>query len=243
MAKLLLVDDEETILHGMEQYIKKNTTCFSRIFCATSGQEALDIIYKHHPEIMVLDIQMPGKSGIDVMKEANASGLCPQTIILSGYDTFSYAQQALRQGAVDYLLKPCRSSELAKKLADMVGEREHEGLGELASQESNHIVKSAIAYMKEHMDEDLSQLTVAENVGISPSYLSTLFAKKEGMGFSDYLNQIRITCACDYMQDERMKIYEIAYKVGYRDEKYFSKVFKKITGESPSSYRKKLGIQ
>ncbi|MDD3337342.1 MAG: response regulator [Lachnospiraceae bacterium] len=239
--RLLLVDDEETILHGMAWYIEKHTTCFKKVYCATSGQGALDIIYKHHPDVMVLDIQMPGKSGLDVMREAVAAGVCPKTIILSGYDTFSYAQQALRLGALDYLLKPCRSTELVQKLESLVGSQEP--VVEAPSDAGNQIVKNAIEYMKEHMDEELSQMIVAEKVGVSTSYLSTLFAKKEGPGFSDYLNQLRIECACEYMQDEKMKIYEIAYRVGYRDEKYFSKVFKKVTGKSPSEYRRGMGIR
>jgi two-component system response regulator YesN len=65
---LLLADDEENILLGMTSYIKKNTKYFTKIYSARNGQEALDIIYKYHPDVMLLDIQMPVKSGIDVMR-------------------------------------------------------------------------------------------------------------------------------------------------------------------------------
>ncbi|MDF2539617.1 MAG: two component transcriptional regulator, AraC family [Herbinix sp.] len=238
---LLIADDEENILKGMEAYIQKNTKYFSKIYCAQNGQEALDIIIKYHPDIMLLDIQMPVKSGIDVMKEANAIGVCPKTVILSGYDTFSYAQQALRLGAIDYLLKPCRSTELLQTLENIVSP-EVAQKQETPVKEGNLIVKAAIDYMRDHIDKELNQTLVAEKVGVSPSYLSTLFTQKMGYGFIDYLNKMRIDCACDYMHDGKLKIYEIAYKVGYNDEKYFSKVFKKVTGESPSAYRMKLGI-
>jgi two-component system response regulator YesN len=238
---LLIADDEESILHGMEAYIKKNTKCFSKIYCAQNGQEALDIIFKYHPEVMLLDVQMPIKSGIDVMREANAVGVCPKTVILSGYDTFSYAQQALRMGAIDYLLKPCRSTELLQTLENIV-KPELMQKPEPQMKEGNLLVHIAIEYMKEHIDQELNQTLVAEKVGVSPSYLSTLFTQKMGCGFIDYLNKMRIECACDYMHDAKMKIYEIAYRVGYHDEKYFSKVFKKVTGYSPSTYRMSLGI-
>ncbi|WP_313188124.1 response regulator transcription factor [Lacrimispora sp.] len=239
--RLLLADDEENILKGMENYIRKNTRCFDKIHCAVNGEEALDIIYKYHPDVMLVDVQMPLKSGLDVMKEALAAGVCPKTVILSGYDTFSYAQKALRLGAVDYLLKPCRSTEILQKLesiaAPWLGERE-EGPGP----EGNIFVKTAMEYMMDHMSEDVNLGMVAEKVGVSTAYLSTLFTQKLGCGFIDYLNRLRIECAREYMHDGRLKVYEIAYKVGYHDEKYFSKVFKKVTGQSPSAYRRNIGI-
>jgi len=57
-------------------------------------------------------------------------------------------------------------------------------------------------------------------------------------GFVDYLNEIRVEHACTYLRQNYLKTYEIAYKVGFRDEKYFSKVFKKVKGQSPSEYKK-----
>lgn len=82
----------------------------------------------------------------------------------------------------------------------------------------------------------------AEKAGVSTAYLSTLFSQHMGCGFVDYLNKKRIEYACHYMADGEMKIYEIAFKAGFRDEKYFSRVFKKIVGQSPSEYRKSIGV-
>ena len=79
---------------------------------------------------------------------------------------------------------------------------------------------------------------VAQKVGISAGYLSTLFQRKMSKGFVDYLNEIRVEHACTYLRQNYLKTYEIAYKVGFRDEKYFSKVFKKVKGQSPSEYKK-----
>ena len=100
-VRLLIVDDEENILNRMEKYIRQNMNCFSEIYTAKSGPEALDIIYRFQPEVMLLDVQIPGKNWLEVMKEAKNKKICPKTIILSGYDTFSYAQQSLRLGDHD----------------------------------------------------------------------------------------------------------------------------------------------
>lgn len=92
--------------------------------------------------------------------------------------------------------------------------------------------------MEEHYYENLMLADVAQKVGISAGYLSTLFQRQMAKGFVDYLNEIRVEHACAYLRQNYLKTYEIAYKVGYRDEKYFSRVFKKIKGQSPSEYRK-----
>ena len=99
-------------------------------------------------------------------------------------------------------------------------------------------VLRAKEYIEEYYMEDLTLQKVADEVGISSSYLSTLFTQELDCGFIDYLNKIRIEHACDYLKQHYFKAYEIAYKVGFRDEKYFSRVFKKQTGMTPSEYRK-----
>lgn len=239
--KLLLVDDEENILQAMENYIRLHATRFGKVYSATDGQQALDIIFRHQPEVMLLDVQMPGKTGIDVMREANSAGKCPKTIILSGYDTFAYAQKAMREGAADYLLKPCRSTEILEKLEALLpNEEAAEDAPAGAQGDENRIVTRAIAYMEENLSRELSLTAVAEAAGVSAAYLSALFTKTKGMTFVDFSNKMRVDWACDYMHDSRMKVYEIAYCVGFRNEKYFSRVFKKVMGKSPSEYRQGL---
>lgn len=239
---LLIADDEETIRENMKEYIRRNTKCFGTIYCAANGQEAVDLIFRYRPDVMLLDVKMPIKNGIEVMRETSQVDKCPKTIILSGYDTFAYAQQALRLGAVDYLLKPCSSTEVLRKAEGIVQKNQEPLERPEVKKEGNLIIKRAITYMQEHMAEELNQTKVAKEVGVNTSYLSTLFTKEFGCGFVDYLNTQRIQLACDYMYDGTMKIYEIAYRVGFKDDKYFSKVFKKIMGKSPSEYRRGLGI-
>lgn len=238
--KLLIADDEDTIRNGIAKYIQLHTDRFDRIYLASNGQEAIDIIYRDKPDIMFLDVQMPLKDGIEVMQEAKRADILPYTMILSGYDEFKYCQQALRLGAKEYLLKPVRSSDILQ----MVNRAADELFGAPENtrtepvEEKNHMVELAKEYVEEHYYENLTLADVAQKVGISAGYLSTLFQKQLSKGFVDYLNEIRIEHACTYLQQNYLKTYEIAYKVGFNDEKYFSKVFKKIKGRSPSEYRK-----
>ncbi len=240
-VKLLIADDEDMIRNGLAKYIQLHTDRFDKIYLAENGQIAIDTIFRHEPELMLLDVQMPIKNGINVMQEAQRAGIMPVTIILSGYDEFKYAQQAMHYGAKDYLLKPSRSSDILKKLNEtadgLLVEKEKSGVAVKTG--LNGFVDIAREYINEHYYENLTLNGVSGKVGITAGYLSTLFTQQMNCSFIDYLNEIRIEHACSYLQQNYFKTYEIAYKVGYNDEKYFSKVFKKVTGMSPSEYKKK----
>jgi two-component system response regulator YesN len=194
---------------------------------------------------MLLDIQMPVKSGLDVMREATQAGVCPRTVILSGHEEFVYAQQALRFGAADYLLKPCRASEILRRLEGLARQESAETTVPPAAEtpqesQGSALVRKALSYMEHHYPENLSLSKVAEALCITPNYLSTLFTRTLEARFVDTLNQIRIQRACDYFADGTIKTYEVAYKVGFRDEKYFSNVFKRRMGVSPSEYKRQM---
>ncbi len=237
--KLLIVDDEAKIRNGIFTYISHNATWLGEIYQAENGEEALHMIYQYEPDIMLLDVQMPVKDGFDVMEEAVRSGVCPKTIILTGHDEFKYAQKALRLGAVDYILKPCRPGDIVQKMKELLSITEVEEPDVMKyREEANPIIEAAKKYIMDHYDQGLSLAEVADKVKVTPPYLSTLFTKYENCGFIDYLNQFRVERAKMFLHDYGLKTYEVAYKVGFQDEKYFSRVFKRITGKSPSEYRK-----
>lgn len=238
--KLLIADDEDTIRNGIAKYIQLHTERFDKIYLAANGQEAIESILKNKPDIMFLDVQMPLKNGIEVMQEGRRAGVLPCTVILSGYDEFLYCQQALRLGARDYLLKPVRSSDILKLLNEIADELfgTEEANKETTPEGRSSLVELAKEYIQEHYYENVTLTEVAQRVGVTSGYLSTIFQKEMKIGFVDYLNEIRIEHACTYLRQNYLKTYEIAYKVGFHDDKYFYKVFKKIMGQSPSEYRK-----
>lgn len=238
--KLLIADDEDTIRNGIAKYIQLHTDRFDKIYLAANGREALDIILRDRSDILFLDVQMPLLTGIEVMQEAKRADALPYTMILSAYDEFKYCQQALRLGAKEYLLKPVRSSDILQMANQAANELfgADKQLTIESTEEKNYLVELAREYVEEHYYENLMLADVAQKVGISSGYLSTLFQRQLSKGFVDYLNEVRIEHACSYLLQNYLKTYEIAYKVGFRDEKYFSRVFKKVKGQSPSEYRK-----
>ncbi len=105
---------------------------------------------------------------------------------------------------------------------------------------SNKIIEQSVAFIDKNFNKDLNLETVAGNVFITSGYLSLLFKQKLGINFVDYLHKVRIMKACELMKDMQLKTYEIAYKVGFNDEKYFSQLFKKYTSMTPTQYKSTL---
>lgn len=87
--------------------------------------------------------------------------------------------------------------------------------------------------------EDLSLQELADTIQISPTYLSRLLKNEIGVSFIEYLIQVRVEKAIQIMSDPTVKLYEVAQRVGYNNQHYFSTAFKKVVGLSPAEYRKK----
>jgi two-component system response regulator YesN len=124
---ILIVDDESIICRGIQSMINRiNNPLISSIYIETDVLKALKTVNVIKPEIIITDIRMEKMNGLDFINNAKAS--CPdsQYIILSGYDEFEYAKRALKFGAIDYLLKPARMSELAESLQKAVENLEKE---------------------------------------------------------------------------------------------------------------------
>lgn len=101
-------------------------------------------------------------------------------------------------------------------------------------------VEKAKQYINENYNsEDISLNEAAAAVNLSPTYFSALFRKNTGTNFVDYLSLIRVNRAKELLCCTLMQVSEIAYEVGYKDYRYFGKVFKKYTGQTPREYQKK----
>lgn len=109
-------------------------------------------------------------------------------------------------------------------------------------QSGNHeqisILRKAIIYMNQHLEDDISLEEVASYVGLSPTYFSRLFSNDMKMTYIEYLTKIRIEESKKFLVDTKESISDIALRLGFSDQSYFSKVFKKVEGITPGKYRK-----
>ena len=96
----------------------------------------------------------------------------------------------------------------------------------------------AVRYMRKYYGEQISLEDVAAAGNVSGSYLSRLFKEEMGIGFNEFLTQIRLEESEKLLAETNLSVKEIAAMVGYLDEKYYSKLFKKMTGIKPTEYRR-----
>ena len=101
---------------------------------------------------------------------------------------------------------------------------------------SNHIVKDALSYIQQNYSRAISLAQLSEQLLITPNYLSRLFKEKTGNSFTDHVTLQRIEAAKSMLRSGQLKVYEVAEKVGYSDQQYFAKQFKKLTGVTPTQY-------
>jgi len=124
MLKVLIADDEPNIREGLVHLIDWNSYGFVVAGLAINGLEALEFIQQENPDLLITDIRMPDMDGLELIEQIRTFNDSIRIIVLSGYDTFYYAQKAIQYGAERYILKPIEEDELIECLEKI--RREHE---------------------------------------------------------------------------------------------------------------------
>lgn len=418
MLTMLIVDDEYLVRFGLTESIDWSEYNIEIVGEASDGDEGLELALKYKPDIILTDIRMPTMDGLELMTKIRENSLESSIIVLSGYDEFEYAREAMQHGAESYLLKPIENEILIKTvlnvarkakekistrqyyeklkseltsikrqflqdliLGNIMGKKEiiekitfldlpmdiennfiiviridhyesivqkcskeqlnffkeaivrqishglllndqymgvfiesfpgewvvvmhirniHEGIIEFVKEQNMELIrrlkdefsysvligisslcedianinqaykeactacgnklltgcssvayakdldvvgcrreiKSAVKYIKDNYRKNITVDMAAKDLFISASSLMHLFKNELGKTFYDCLTEYRIEMAKELLKESGYKIYEISEKVGFNDEKYFSQVFKKVTGISPSEYIK-----
>lgn len=250
MLKVLVVEDEEMIRKGIVLAVDWAALDCVVVGEATNGLEALESVERLHPNLIITDLKMPQMDGLEMLQRLREAGNNVYAIILTAYDSFAYAQSALRLGAVDYLLKPFHDGDL-ERAVEALRRRMPRGPGEPASLlpipgmkkgDKSRYVLEAMDYIGAHYQDPATGIaSVAQHLGISEGHLSHIFKKETDYTLLNYLTRYRIHKAMELLRDCRVKVYEVAEQVGYRDITHFSATFKKLTGITPSEYQSSQG--
>lgn len=246
MLNLLVVDDELVILQGIVKILREGKTPFTHIESATDANEAMSVMSRFLPDLIITDINMPGKNGLDLIEEVKERNLCDRFIILTGYDEFEYAKQAIRIRVIDYLLKPINKMEILSLLRKVANEifEEKNGPERRDDKEdepaySFHVQKM-INYIDQNYQQDLSLEQFSELTDLHPNYISFLFKKEIGKSFIQYLQDYRIEKAKELLlKHQSLSVQVIGNQVGYENPQHFMKIFKKVAGCTPGSFREK----
>ncbi|MEK8129949.1 response regulator [Paenibacillus filicis] len=400
MYKLVITDDEWLIREGL-----KHTIDWAAIGCevvaeASNGEEALQAVRVHRPDILLTDIRMPGTSGLELAREAREEYPGLKIIFLTGFDDFAYAQQAIKLQASDFVLKPTDPDELVRIVSRICSQIGQERQAQDSAEEQHGIVREKLlqdlmlgiadskamltvaqlldpqrleragfrvayseqdgrpaeashlervtsllqpvlyagavkldsrrtawlladddgqaaarlleatgeeraeaatvfglslrhpslatlreayleaesalrskrpgasrtvweygdiagwsgqelagaggfgpveAYLRQKYAEDISLQELAARFHMSEAHFSRMFRKRTGHSYMEYVTGLRLEQAKRLLLQPQARIYEVSLAVGYQDARYFSQIFRKYTGETPTEYRRNHG--
>jgi two-component system response regulator YesN len=262
LCRAIIVDDEAWIREGLAEYIDWDRIGIQLKGAFSDGNSAFSCIVSEQIDIILTDIRMPEMTGLELIARIRELSYDnpeymrlhhAKIIFLSGFDDFKYAQEALRLGAFDYLLKPTDVEDIEKVLLKArekwesetkerdakIGKPPQEPLsgGEAGDEPNSYLVKKALAFVRSHYQEDIQLSQIAEEAFISPNYLSRIIRQETGHSFSDHLSQARLEKAVELLTSTTFKVYQIGEDVGYANPRYFNDWFRKMTGMAPMEYR------
>jgi two-component system, response regulator YesN len=253
--RIVIAEDEEIARRALRLLCEKSK-CPVEVVCeASTGRQVLEALEHARPDIILMDVIMPGMDGLEAARLAREKYPATKIAIVSAYEKFDYAQQALRAGAVDYLLKPVRPEQLEAFLEKLCAELDVERGRQshaLALEESTradipplphaHVLKLAQEFIAAHYAQSLTLEHVADQVALSPPYFSRIFKQEMGCTFIEYLTRVRMDEARRLLRTTTLSLAEISYAVGYQNPNYFSEVFKSLEGMTASAYRRSSAV-
>ena len=264
MIRLLIADDEKLEREALAEMVARRFEHEVVLELAENGRKAADTAVLWGADLILMDIEMPGMSGLDAARAVLAQRPSCRVIFVTAYSLFQYAHEAVHLGACDYLLKPVDPDELEasirRAMRQVEAERKLEELAtakalpepqdagaapaEDAADEDSPaamVMAQVRRYLEDNYMFDLSLDSVGEILHISPAYLSAQFKKYQKMNVLDCLTELRINAAKELLADPLRSTAEVASMVGYDDSSYFARAFKKRTGMTPTQYRRQAG--
>ena len=251
--RLLIVEDNVELLMLMRQLLKSAY----RVYAAKNGLEALDIIHHKDLDLIISDVMMPEMDGYELTKaiknDPNYNHL--PIILLTAKTQEEDEQQALLIGADEYLTKPFRLGDLKLRIDNIIENRKRiqKEYHQESADEARRIVAApkspdeeflsrALGCVYAHLDDDTyDREALAADMGASSSTIYNKLRSITGLNVSGFIRDIRMKEALRLAQsDPTFRVSDLAYKVGFRDPRYFSTCFKKQFGMQPKEYMESL---
>lgn len=251
--KLLVVEDNVELLMLMQQLLRHNY----RVYTAQNGREALQVVHSTDLDLIISDVMMPEMNGYElteaVKSDQDYSHL--PIILLTAKIQDTDREEALKVGADDYIAKPFRLSDLQLRIDNIIANRQRiqrefkqqtiaetkQKVQETPSPD-NEFLKRAIQCVNDHLDDaDFDRDAFAREMGASQSTLYNKLRATTGMNVSSFIRNIRMKAIDDIIrQQPDLRVSDLAYKVGFKDPKYFATTFKKEFGMQPKEYIEKM---
>ena len=255
MINCIAIDDEPLALTQLTGYISR-VPFLNLVASCQDAFDAMSVLSAQKIDLMFVDINMPDLNGMDFVRSLTEK---PLVIFTTAYS--EYAVEGFKVDALDYLLKPGTEEELVAVLEEAIRLLEEKADGSQknvrerpvdmqekkkdAELENGNVKMSAVAenirqYIDMHYKEDISLQSVAEEMNYSDAYFCKIFKQCFDKSFIGYLTEYRLERAKQLLADVRINVKDISVNVGYRDSNYFTKVFKRAMGSTPTEYRMEI---
>lgn len=237
MFRVVIADDEAWVPIDLKHNIDWESLGFCVEAYFTNPVEAQQYILLKNPDVVITDITMPMIDGLSLIENLTVNGCSSLFIVLTAHKNFEFAQRSIQLHVSDYILKPIDPEAICSAL-----NRIRAILEKQETRNSQPISKSSfeeiLLYINSHLSEQLSLQVISDTFFINKNYVCNLFQKHLHCTFSSYLTDKRIKLAQQLLSTTQMPLQAISREIGFNDEFYFSKVFKKNCGVSPGLYRK-----
>jgi two-component system response regulator YesN len=241
LLKVVLIEDEPLLLRELLETFSWRSVHCKVVGTAVTASHGQQLIESLRPDLVITDIRLPDSDGLTLIKTTNPKA----AIVITGHSQISYAQQAIRCGVIDFLVKPLDDQELRDAI-----KRVHEFLNDVTlnpvvnpeADSMNSHVQEALLFIRRRYQDNVSLLEAAEDLGISEGHLSVLFKTHTGQTFVQALTAYRLNMARILLADPRNSVAAVSRACGFNDAAYFSRQFQRHFAMSPSAYRNKPDI-
>ncbi len=250
LIKILIVEDNSDI----RDFIKNGVDEKYEFLEASNGQEGLDLVRIHRPNVIISDIMMPVMDGFEMVSKIIAEEAISNIpiIMLTAKSSKETEKQALKLGVVDFIRKPFDLEVLLLKISNVLNKQQqlkdhyHEKVSiepkeiEVTSVEERFLQQAMQIVEENMMNTEFSVEMLVSEMGMSRSNLYLKIKEVTGLSSSEFIRSVRLKRAVQLLKKSNMSVKEIMYMTGFNTASYFSKCFKKQYGVVPSEYMKTL---
>lgn len=245
---ILVVEDEDEI----RQYMNEELSSDYKILSASNGKEALEIILKNKPDLVISDIMMPEMDGITLSRKVkqNININHIPIILLTAKSKTEDRLEGLEIGADAYIVKPFNTEELKQTINNLIANRERlkskysgkqqpdDKIAKIELKSSDEIlIEKIMKIVNENIaNPQLNVEMLADNVGMSRVHMHRKLKELTNQSARDFIRGIRLKQAATLLSEKKLSVSEVAYATGFSNLSHFSNSFKEFYGVSPTEY-------